>query len=301
MKKQKFDNFLVKFSDWLLRKVERGKWTRNSNQKMRSWYFRRHYGYLVDKYKDQPIPTGPNNGPIWMFWWQGEESMPPIVKKCYNLAVAHAPKGHHVILLTEKNFRDYADIPDYIIDKIKRKIITLTHFSDILRVSLLWVHGGLWMDATMYAASSIPPALFSKSFFSVRTPDDGLWVSRCLWTGFFMGGTKGHPLFGFVRQLFLDYWKSHEELLDYFLIDVGIVMAYDSIPQIKDSVDNGVWRTDKLFYPQNHIDQPIDIPFYEHIVKECPFFKMTYRDYFGKLVVKNDKGEYTWYGYMLTH
>lgn len=301
MQPRKIDEFIVKFSDWLLRKAKHGKWTRSSNQKMRSWYFRRHYSYLVEEYKDKPIPTGQNNGAIWMFWWQGEESMPPIVKKCYDLAMAHAPKDHPVILLTEKNFSNYANIPDNIIDKVKRKVITLTHFSDILRVSLLWAHGGLWMDATMYTASNISPAFFSKSFFSVRTPDDGQWVSRCLWTGFFMGGVKGHPLFGFVRQLFLDYWKDHEELLDYFLIDVGIVMAYDSIPQIKDSVDNGVWRTDKLFYPQNHIDQPIDIPFYEHIVKECPFFKMTYRDYFGKMMVKNDKGEYTWYGYMLTH
>lgn len=298
---QKTDELIVKFSDWLLRKVQRGRWTRGSNQRMRSWYFRKHYGYLVNEYRDVAIPTWENDGPIWIFWWQGEDSMPPIVRKCHDLAVAHAPEGHPVVLLTEQNYRDYVNIPDYIIDKVQRKIITLTHFSDILRVSLLDERGGLWMDATMYTAANIPISVFAKSFFSVRTPDDGQWVSRCLWTGFFMGGSKKHPLFGFVRQLFLDYWKDHDELLDYFLIDVGIVMAYDGLPQIKKSVDDGVWLTDKLFYPQSHIDQPIDIQLYERMVKEWPFFKMTYRDYFGKLTVKNAEGEYTWYGYMLTH
>lgn len=301
MQSKKIDESIVKLSDWLLRKVKRGGWTRGSNQRMRSWYFRRHYGYLVEEYKAAAIPTGQNDGPVWMFWWQGEESMPPIVRKCYDLAVAHAPEGHPVILLTERNCRDYAYIPEYIINKVRRKAITLTHFSDILRVSLLWEHGGVWMDATMYTAAEMPAAVFSKPFFSVRTPDDGQWVSRCLWTGFFMGGVKGHPLFGLVRQLFFDYWKGHEELLDYFLIDVGIVMAYDGIPQIRNSVDDGVWLTDKLYYPQNHIDQLIDIDLYRQMVREWPFFKMTYRDYFGKLMVKNDNGEYTWYGYMLTH
>lgn len=298
---QHFDEFVIKTSDRILRKILRGKWNRNSNQRMRSWYFSKHYSYLIDHYRDARIPQGKNDGPIWMFWWQGEESMPPIVKKCYDLAVAHAPEGHPVILLTKQNYKEYTDIPTYIIDKVSRHVISLTHFSDILRMSLLFKHGGLWMDATMYAASDIPQTIFEKPFFSVRTPNDGQWVSRCLWTGFFIGGIKEHPLFGFLRELFFDYWKDHDELLDYFLIDVGIVMAYDNLPQVKKSVDNGVWHTDKLFFPQNHIDQPIDIQAYQRLVKEWPFFKMTYRGYFGKLMVKNDKGEYTWYGYMLTH
>ena len=297
----KFDILLVKIVDLFLRKIKREHWTRGSNQRMRTWYFKKHYTYLLERYKTLDIPTEPNDGHIWMFWWQGENSMPPIVQKCYQLANVHAPKDHPVILVTKQNIQKYVSIPNYILEKVQRNIISLTHFSDILRMSLLWQYGGLWMDATMYTASDIPEKVFSNAFFSVRTPMDGEWVSRCLWTGFFMGGVKGHPLFGFVRQLFYDYWRNHNELLDYFLIDLGIVLAYDHITQIKKSVDDGVWFTDKLFYPQNHIDKPMDLQLYKSIVKEWPFFKMTYRDYFGKLVIRNEQGEYTWYGYMLTH
>lgn len=296
------DVFGVKLVDWLLLHILlRGKYARNSNQRMRTWYHYKHYGYLIDKYKDAVIPKGKNEGPIWLFWWQGEDTMPPIVKKCYNLAQAHAPEGHPVILLTEDNFLRYADIPDYVIEKVQNKTITLTHFSDILRVSLLAQNGGLWMDATIYTAQNIPQRLFDQQFFSVRTPDDGQWVSKCLWTGFFMGGVKGHPLFLFMRELFFDYWKEHNELLDYFLIDLGIRMAYDNIPQIHESIDGGVWKTDKLFVPQDNITKAIDITRYDAIISEWPYFKMTYRDYFGKLTVKNDLGQYTWYGYMLNN
>lgn len=301
MNTRHIDASLVKGADWLLHKILRGRWKRSSNQWMRSWYFLRHYGYLIKQYQQEAIPTCANNGPIWFFWWQGEATMPPIVKKCYELAKTHAPQRHPIVLLTENNYADYANIPQFIVEKVKTKVITLTHFSDILRVTLLCEHGGLWMDATLYTAGNITEQVFQKAFFSVRTPNDGQWVSRCLWTGFFMGGTKGHPLFRFMNQLFIDYWAQHNELLDYFLIDLGIVMAYDHIPQIRQSVDEGVWMTDKLFVPQDNISQPMDVRRYETIIKEWPFFKMTYRDYFGKLMVKNSQGQYTWYGYMLTH
>ncbi len=295
------DVCLVKCSDWLLKKILRGKWRRSSNQRMRSWYFRKHYGYLLDEYKDKVLPTDKNEGPIWMFWWQGLETMPPIVRKCYNLAVVHAPREHPVVLLTKENYREYVYIPEYVLEKVESGIITLTHFSDILRMALLFEYGGLWMDATLYSAAAIPEKLFSKNFFSVRTPKEGDWVSRCLWTGFFMGGVKKHPLFGFVRQLFFDYWKDHDELLDYFLIDLAIVMAYDNLPQIRKSIDEGVWKTDKLFVPQSNIDKPVDLNRYHEILNEWSFFKMTYRDYFGKLIADKQNGQYTWYGYMLSH
>lgn len=296
----KFDIYLIKIIDWLLLHVFlRTRYKRNSNQHMRTWYFYKHFNYIIEKHRDVSIPQIENDGPIWFFWWQGEDAMPPIVKKCYNLAKEHAPEGHPVVLLTKENHSHYVNIPIYILNKVKNKTITLTHYSDILRVALLAKHGGLWMDATLYTAGDIPEHIFEQQFFSVRTPDDGQWVSKCLWTGFFMGGVKGHPLFKFMQQLFFDYWKNHTELLDYFLIDLGIRMAYDNIPRIRESIDAGVWKTDKMFVPEKNITKPIDRNSYNKLISEWKFFKMTYRDYFGKLIVKNEQGQYTWYGYML--
>ncbi len=293
------DIIIMKSKDYYLKKVLRGNYRRNSNQKTRSAYFLKYYSYLINRFKRKGIPQIANDGPIWMFWWQGEEAMPPIVQKCYMLAKKNAPVDHTIVLLTEKNYREYVDIPSYIIEKVRNKQITLTHFSDILRVSLLAEYGGLWMDATMFTTGPIPLEFFKKDFFSIRTPDDGQWVSRCLWTGFFMGGVKGHPLFQFMRDLFFDYWKEHTELLDYFLIDVGIVMAYDNIPLIRQSVDRGVWNTDQLFFLQKNISKPFNQEQFDHVLAQWSFFKVTYRDYFGKLVPYNEKGEETFYGYLL--
>lgn len=187
------DASLVKCSDWLLKKILRGKWRRGSNQPMRSWYFRKHYGYLLDEYKVSVLPTSKNDGPIWMFWWQGVESMPPIVRKCYDLAVAHAPQAHPVVLLTKENFTNYVQIPEYILKKVELGVITLTHFSDILRMALLYEHGGLWMDATLYSAATIPEKIFSQVFFCSYAQGGRLGIKMSL-DGFLHWWGKGAPI-----------------------------------------------------------------------------------------------------------
>ena len=86
--------------------------------------------------------------PIWVCWWQGRDSMPDIVKACYNSILMHAG-NHPVILITGDNYHEYVTLPDCILQKWKAGNITLTHLSDILRMLLLKAHGGIWMDSTV--------------------------------------------------------------------------------------------------------------------------------------------------------
>ena len=83
---------------------------------------------------------------IWVFWWQGLYDMPPVIQECYKSVIRNA-NGRDVILLTEDNYKDYVQLPFHILDKFNNRIISYTHFSDILRVVLLKEYGGLWIDA----------------------------------------------------------------------------------------------------------------------------------------------------------
>lgn len=70
-------------------------------------------GETVKKYKSvvntesAPIP---DDCPIWIMWWQGEDKMPPIVKCCYNSVLRNKGK-HPVYLLSENSYRQYIEIP----------------------------------------------------------------------------------------------------------------------------------------------------------------------------------------------
>ena len=142
--------------------------------------------------------------PIWTCWWQGENAMPDIVKACYN-AMHRFSDGHPVILITEKNYKDYVNMPDYIIRKQQSGEIDLTHFSDILRMMLLAQHGGIWMDSTLL----IP----SKHLGTFIRPEDKFWschhhtryynISQGGWVSFFLACGKGNILPSFIADMHL--------------------------------------------------------------------------------------------------
>ena len=98
------------------------------------------YKYLIKKEKNIK-----ENCPIWTMWYQGIEAAPPIVRSCIQSIIENRVK-HPVIIITKYNIDKYIKLPYYIMEKFNKNIITLTHFSDIVRIALLFKYGGYWID-----------------------------------------------------------------------------------------------------------------------------------------------------------
>ena len=60
---------------------------------------------------------------------------------------------HRVIILTEDNYKQYVNIPEWLEEKKNKGVISRTHFSDVLRLTLLSHYGGLWLDSTFFVRS----------------------------------------------------------------------------------------------------------------------------------------------------
>lgn len=76
--------------------------------------------------------------PIWCCWWQGVESMPEIVKMCHTRLKQVIPKDKTELhIITFDNYKDYVDIPEHILEKFNKGIVTMTTMSDVLRFCLL--------------------------------------------------------------------------------------------------------------------------------------------------------------------
>ena len=84
-----------------------------------------------------------------MMWYQGLESAPPIILSCIQSVIQNREK-HPVIIITKYNIDKYIKLPYYIMEKFKNKNFSLTHFSDIVRIALLFKYGGYWIDATYF-------------------------------------------------------------------------------------------------------------------------------------------------------
>lgn len=258
----------------------------------------REYGSLVRDFQRREEPEAVGQAAaytVWVCWLQGEDAMPPLVKACYNSLLRNAG-AHPVRLVTKDNYAGYATIPPYIIEKVEKGTISLTHFSDILRVCLIYEHGGLWIDSTMLVTAPLPE--FTAGFYSIKHKKAGQHVSNYRWTAFLLYGAKGNLLFAFLRAFFFTYWERKTKLITYLMIDYAIAIAYETIPAIKrmiDAVPYNNLRHNDLRYLMKE-GKAYNPTTFENICSLTCFHKLTWKKHFREYTHQHGL---TYYGFIL--
>ena len=260
--------------------------------------------YLQRFYRQYPMQEcrmakepNPYPGSIWVCWWQGEEQMPEVVRICYASLRKYA-NGHPVRMITKDNYQQYVEMPEWVMNKFNAGIISITHFSDLLRLTLLSSYGGFWMDATLYLTSDLPQEM--PSFFTLKQmPIDETYVSNYKWSGYCMGGDVNNPLFSkSYLLLLLLYWKEHDKLVNYFILDYVYDLLYQSNDAIRDMVDSNPYNNPDVNYLYSHLNLPYNESEWEKVCKQTYIHKLSWKEeykkqvdnqdtYYGKLVVGN--------------
>lgn len=86
---------------------------------------------------------------IWGYW--NNDEIPPLIKICIDSWRKHNP-DHEIIILTNKNLKDY--LPDVDFSKIKF-IEKPQRRSDFIRLFILEKYGGFWIDASTLMTGSL--------------------------------------------------------------------------------------------------------------------------------------------------
>lgn len=273
---------------------------RNARKKTLA-YLKKHYGDIIEKYNsavdsvNAKTAFGGADYPVWVCWLQGEKNMPPIVKMCYRSLLKNAG-GRKINLITFDNYRTFADIPDYIIEKHAKNIIHNTQLSDIIRVFLLCEHGGLWIDATHYVSGNLP-AFGELPFWTPRW-NNGCkkgWTSLSYMESLLYCGYTNNILMRFLKDIFVNYWKNEDKLIDYLLLSASIECAYNNIERIRNLIDavplekRGYYD---LYYSMN---LPYNENEYKALCDAIRFHKLTYKENFKE---RAKAGELTFYGYL---
>lgn len=112
---------------------------------------------------------------IFIFWDEGLQSAPYLVRKCHESWVLRNP-GWEVVFLDALQAQA-------IIDRASLPKGTLTaHYADILRTRLLLDHGGIWADATSICNHPLdnwmPAVMTQANFFAFRAPRPGRILSN---------------------------------------------------------------------------------------------------------------------------
>ena len=222
---------------------------------------------------------------IWTMWQQGEANMPEVVKASTKTIKDFAKRnGCEFILLTDENLVDFIDIPTDIIEKYKRKELTAAHYSDIIRFSLLYQYGGIWMDATLFVSPYATLEMFKGEFFSLNHPPilpEKLEraIGDFKWSGFLLAGKKEKSYFKHIRDLYIYFIRKYPVFIHYLMMDYFILSEYELNDEFKDLVDElpVLAPAERVWFLRDHANDIFDDDIWEEVLKTTPIMKTTYK------------------------
>ncbi len=218
---------------------------------------------------------------IWIFWHQGWESAPQIVKDCRVTTEKYLDsKKYNVHYLTKDNYTSFVKFPKWITDKLSSGTIDLTKFSDLLRAALLYNFGGVWMDATIFITNPIDEKIRDWRYYTIkRLPEHPMYcISRHQWSGFFMSANTSKALFyKELSILQMEYWRRENGAMDYLLIDYQMALIFRNHPDTAKEWENIPQNNTESLFIENNLNIKYDSDKWEEIKKGTSIFKVTYK------------------------
>lgn len=243
--------------------------------------------------KERITPATPFR--IWQCWWQGSDHLSGITKLCTNSVRVNSRKIE-IVFITLDNYADYIQLPEHVIEKVNNGTISLTFFSDILRVNLLKKYGGLWIDATVLLTDKIMDEIITRDFITCPEKNDDLYfVSKYKWNTSILGGKVNLPIFSFVANMFNDYWAKENKIIDYYLFDYLIALGYRNVPKIREEIDSHPFINPQKHKLQNLLNKPYSENEWRQVTSDTSMFKLSRKVDYDSIV----SGKKTFYQVLL--
>ncbi|MDE6159383.1 MAG: capsular polysaccharide synthesis protein [Bacteroidaceae bacterium] len=253
-------------------------------------YIEQNYGSIIERFRNlRESGTIAKDFNIWVFWAQGEENMPPIVKACYRQLCANN-KGV-VKLLDLKNVGQYVSLPGFVFEKLREGKLLYAHFSDILRHSLIAKYGGFWIDATCWTGGAFPEELRQGAFISPHNEEDGTY-----WCSYALGsGLTGSVTFSFVKAMLIAVCEKEEVWPDYLFQDRLLDYAHRKVGASREAINATPANNTRRFLLYPMLNKPFDEAFYNDLTSTDWLFKLSYKSNFNT----EQNGKETFYGKMI--
>lgn len=267
----------------------------------------------IEKYNIQPKKDFKNKKIIWQYWAQGVENAKDTAKLCF--ASVDKYKGdYEVIRITDANIDEYLDLPEFIKEKRKNPEFRPVFFSDLLRVLLINVYGGIWLDASILLTADIPTKyedydffMFSRDVNSVNKNwgkgDQHFYFSwredfKVKHLSSIMYGHKKSELSSVMLDLLLYFWKNEEEIPHYFffqiminelkdmnVIDFNFPAADDTLPHLLQTKMNKKFKLEeyKFITTQACLHK---LSLHEELKEKDIFGNLTYYGFFNENLFK---------------
>ena len=175
---------------------------------------------------------------VWLSWLQGLDKAPEIVRVCLASQKRHLP-DYEFRTLDLDNYRQWVELPDYVVEKYRKGLVPQASFSDLLRLAVLKRYGGIWMDASVFCSGFGNEKLqarwnrIMRSEFIVfryfrrgeKTP-----VGLSNW---FIAAVPNQIIVSSILDIVLANWKDYDCLVDYYIFHLFLGLALHEVPVIE--------------------------------------------------------------------
>lgn len=251
---------------------------------------------VIDKYRAMDLPVLepiPDNCPIWVCWWQGEDRMPEISRRCIETIRQNRGK-HPVILVTKDNYKEFVDLPEIFLERLNSGKMCFAHFADTLRVNLIKQNGGIWIDSSMWMLKPIDTG--RQPFYTNKNqPNSKDYISNYRWTGGVLGASADMVLFNYLADCYERYWTSYPAPIDFMIMDYFIALGYENIPVIRQLIDNHPFNNPDFYSLKKRLNEAFDSEYFESIYKRNDLLSLN-RRFVVKDCGQNDR--MTYWGYL---
>ena len=241
---------------------------------------------------------------IWWCWLQGKEQAPPVVQACYASLHRHliqevqeSSEGYDINVIDADNWKQYVELPDYIVKKWEKKQIPQALFSDILRLQLLIKYGGTWIDSTVLCTGfkdskvqEFKKYLEADLFLFQYTPEGtSKDISISNW---FISAYSNNEVLMTLRDLLFAYWKDYNCTLDYYIFHLFFALVAKDYPEQIAAMPYG--SSQRSITLMHHLGDAFNKEQWDKLVSKVSFHKLAYR---LSDDIKNNKSNY--YNYVL--
>lgn len=174
------------------------------------------------------------NKTIWLLWLQGWDNAPWLVKQVSESWEINNPDWN-IEYVTLDNLYKYVNDIDYIYDKTKE--IGPQHKADIIRLSLLKNHGGVWADATMLCMQPL------NVWVEEAVKPSGLWMYHGHGAGmscengpaiWLIASEKNSVMIKKWKNACDEYWNNRSKADSYYWLDGLFRKLFESDVEFKD-------------------------------------------------------------------
>lgn len=217
--------------------------------------------------------------PIWFCWLQGLEQAPSIAKACYNSLERHLA-DREIKVIDNNNWKEYVELPEYIIKKWEKGRIPAALFSDLLRLELLIKYGGTWIDSTVLCTGfkfqdsgfKWQEYLDADLFLFQYTKQGSIPVSISNW---FITACSNNEVLMVLRDMLYAYWKDYDCTLDYYIFHLFFSIISKEYPEEVLAMPYG--QSTNSLVLLHHWGEKFDQQKWDKLTSKVGFHKLAFR------------------------